>query len=209
MPIGIEKETRWRAFLARDRLARASASPVRVINDLRTFLQSVPAAIAIFSRKCVYFSILLGYFDIYCRYFILSSREDTDSLDRLVAMEWGDHPMNTTPPAMAGARRGGERARSPLRRAFAAGSYAGSDACVSFEVASENRTGGQSVFRCAPEGCAMGKRHGSSGQLRRAALLRPLFGHLALVRTAPGSTHHRAELGCRLSGKTVCTPSGK
>jgi len=51
LPIGIEKEARWRAFLARDRLTRASASPVRVINDLRTFLQPVLAEIAIFSKK--------------------------------------------------------------------------------------------------------------------------------------------------------------
>ena len=39
----LEKEAQWRAFLARDRLAIASASLVQVNNDLRTFLQPVLA----------------------------------------------------------------------------------------------------------------------------------------------------------------------
>ena len=49
VPVGLsdsfalEKEARWRAFLARDRLAIASASLVQVNNDLRTFPQPVLA----------------------------------------------------------------------------------------------------------------------------------------------------------------------
>ncbi|MCY4565338.1 MAG: nucleotidyl transferase AbiEii/AbiGii toxin family protein, partial [Gammaproteobacteria bacterium] len=35
----LERETQWRAFLARDRLEVASASLVQVIDDLRAFLQ--------------------------------------------------------------------------------------------------------------------------------------------------------------------------
>ena len=66
----------------------------------------------------------------------------------------------------------------------------------------------------------MGKRHSSSGQLergsaalfgqlQRAVLFRPLFGHLDLVRTAPAHAHHQVKLRCRLSGKTVCALSRK
>ena len=49
VPVGLsdsfalEKEAQWRTFLARDRLAIASASLVQVNNDLRTFLQPVLA----------------------------------------------------------------------------------------------------------------------------------------------------------------------
>ena len=49
VPVGLsdgfalEREAQWRAFLARDRLAIASASLVQVNNDLRTFLQPVLA----------------------------------------------------------------------------------------------------------------------------------------------------------------------
>lgn len=50
VPVGLsngfalEKEAQWRAFLARDRLALASASLAQVIDDLRTFLQPVLAS---------------------------------------------------------------------------------------------------------------------------------------------------------------------
>ncbi len=58
IPVGLshsfflDRESQWRAFLARNRRAATSASLVKIINDLRTFLQPLLARTKVASWPC-------------------------------------------------------------------------------------------------------------------------------------------------------------